>query len=394
MFLSIFAVTIAAAVTVLNHDKTAWDRWRMAGQIWSEWVHALAQAPAPIPSTPPNWHGDWTEVRDRLYGGVVDDLPASGLGADVGRDYGIPITDIPMHFTYVEIPPSPELTCPSPTPTEYNCERVGAAMFRPRALGRLDAIRRGAVDGGLAVAGPGACSTTVDVLRGVASITAHESRLEGRLPASWGGCFKQGDLVAVVHVSIPVEQRALHRSVPAGHPDLVGMEAALDMTGQDMTVGRDVDATAAQGIAAAEVQFTPELTATANYPGVAVRADELELNSLSLTATGLTRPHEIGSSSATPTEDEALQLGSGDFQSLETACKEGVGTGGGLAEDCATAVELAAPGQLETARNMDVRREDATGTQPGSGVRAGKTNAGTLDILSGYCHGCEPWENP
>lgn len=432
MFLAFFAVTISAGITVYSHHKTGWDRWRLAGQIWAEWVHALAEAPHPIPFTA-NWAGNWQAVVDNLYcrpspcadrdaTAAAAGLPTSGLGEDPTINLGIPVAGEAMHFSYVEVPPSPELPCPTTMPLEYSCDRVGVAMFRPDSLGRLDAIRRGTIDGGLgtlAVAGPGACSRGASVLRGIELLTTPapstptdltttpEARLESRLPASWGGCFQEGDLVALVNVSIPHEERALHRLPPAGRPDLVSMEVNLDMANENMTVegtphpgpaaagnflqrsqnSRDVEAAAAQDIRAVDVQFRPSST-DVDAPGTAVRADFVALGSLTLSSPTLTRPHEIGASSATG--DETLQIvDRGDFKTLEASCED---VGG--ADDCTTSLDLRTEtvGSLNTAGRMEVRRETGTAVTRGSGVYVKrKTNAGRLEIQSGYCHGCERW---
>ena len=392
MFLSIIAIMTAAAITIYSEYRLGWDRYRMAGQIWAEWVHALDRA-----DILPLWAGgDWTAVRDDLYGGATTDLPSSGLGGDAGFSAGINIADVPMLFGVVAVPPAPDLEpsyCQSlgliGAPPEEQCHQAGAVRLRPLSPGRLDAIRRGAIDGGLgniAVGGPGG------VLQGAESITQYEDVLELR----FGDAFQDGDLVALTHISIPRTERALHHRAPAGRPDLAGMQADLDMGGQNMAVdgtppwnvapadSPDVEAVQLAGIRRVEVSFAAPSTSLPDDLEPAVRADIVVARSLDLTSDNLEWAHEIGvrRGLVSALEDEALRIASGNFESAETQCDRV-----DALEHCVTAAELEA-GNLDMTMHMEVHRED-TSTPTGSGVNAGTLNANILNILSGECHGCD-----
>ena len=393
------AVTVAAAITVYGEYKLGWDRWRMAGQIWAEWVLAIDRAEIPASWT----GGDWTSVRDGLYGGVTTGLPAAGLGGDAGRDFGIAVAEVPMRFTVVEIPPAPDLPvsyCASPglilAPPEDQCLPVGAARLRPASPGRLDAVRRGAIDGGLgniAIAGPGGA------LQGSEAITDHEAVLA----VGFGDPFVYGDLVAITHVSIVRRDRALHRRAPAGRPDLAGMQTDLDMGGQDMTVAGappwgvtpadslDVEADRLEQIGQAEVHFEAPPTLDPEDLEPAVQANFVVVGSLALISGGLERPHEIGVRGGvlSNAEDEALRVTNGTFASAEVKCDR-VDAG----EHCSTAADLVA-GNLDMVQHpygtigiLTVHREDGVAAPDGSGVRARTMHANRLE-LSGECHGCE-----
>ena len=343
-------------------------------------------------------------MRDGLYGGVATELPAAGLGGDAGRDFGIAVADVPMRFSVVEIPPSPDLPvsyCASPgligAPPEEQCHRVGAVRLRPSSPGRLDAIRRGVIDGGLgtiAIAGPGG------TLQGAESITDHETELER--PTGFNDAFQHGDLVAITHVSIPRRERALHHRAPAGRPDLAGMQTDLDMNGQDMTVegtppagvlpedSLDVEADLLTGIQRAEVFFEETTTSGADDLEPAVQADFVVVGSLSLTSGSLERPHEIGVRGGvlSNAEDESLRVTNGTFASAEVKCDR-VDAG----EHCATTADLVAA-NLDIVEHpygsigiLTVHREEGANAPDGSGVRAGTMHAGTLTMTE-ECHGC------
>ena len=398
LFVSFIAITVAAAVTVYGEYKLGWDRWRMAGQVWAEWVQALDRAAIPATWT----GGDWTSVRDGLYGGLTTELPAAGLGGDAGRDFGVSVAEVPMRFTVVEVPPAPDLPvsyCASPgligAPPEEQCQRVGTVRLRPASPGRLDAVRRGAIDGGLgniAIAGPGGA------LQGSEAITDHEAVLA----AGFRDAFVYGDLVAITHVSIVRRDRALHRRAPAGRPDLAGMQTDLDMGGRNMTVAGappsgvapadslDVEADRLEQIGQAVVRFEAPPTSDPEDLEPAVQADFVVVGSLSLVSPNLEWAHEIGVRGGVriDTDDEALRVTGGTFASAETKCDRVDAD-----EHCATTADLVA-GNLDMVQHpygtigiITVHREEGTNAPDGSGVRARTMHANRLE-LSGECHGC------
>ena len=391
MLLSVVAITFVAAFTVWSQYKLGWDRWRLAGQIWAEWVHALDRATIPF-----GWvGGDWTAIRDDLYGGATDGLPVSGLGGDGGLQFGASVARVPMQFHYVEVPPAPDLPagyCASPgligAPPEEQCLHVGAARLRPQSRGRLDALRRGIIDGGL---GTVAIADAGGTLIGSESITDFEDLLVTR----FGGPFLAGDIVAIAHVSIPRQERALHHRAPAGRPDLAGMNADLDMGGHDMSVeGRpplgvapedslDIETGGFNQVTQVDVHFRAPPTFGADDLEPAVRADFVVSRGLSLVSTNLERAHEIGvRPGALPPGDEMLHTLNARFSSAETTCDD-VAAG----EHCVTTTDLDTA-DLDTADHLRVHREDTGTGITGSGVRTNAAHIGHLNIISGVCHGC------
>ncbi len=379
MLLSLVALMIASSVVVFKEHKLGWDRYRAAGQIWGEWVLALPRAPNAIPAA---WAGgDTSAVQADLYGGIADTLPVSGLGADTGLVYGIPVADEAMHFTYVDVPSIPGETCPPPAGSTYICERVAAAMLRPESRSRLDAVRRGVVDSGLSTVA--IFDGTLGTLVGADGITAFETEMAGRLPASWAG-FRDGDLVAVAHVSVPRNERALHHTPPPGRPDLARMRTDLDMGTQELVVEGDrVEAVGAR-LGNVGVTFEPSSSSTADDPEAAVRADLVVAGSLSLTAPGLARAHEVGRRDGifVPGNEGLRITGNGTFATAETQCLL-VEAG----ERCVTTGHVDVQ-SIEIDRDLTVLQEPVG--SGGSGVHAGSLHATTLTI-TGRCNGCDNW---
>ena len=434
MLLSVVAVTFASAVTVIHAHRGAWDQYRMAGQTWAEWVLALNRAPHLETRTA--WTGgDAESVCQNLYHDPVSTaspctatgLPVSGLGADPNLDYGARVADEPMHFAYVEVPTVSGEVCwvpATPAPTagdrtcgctgtgtpagcaaatpDCTCERAGVAVLRPRSLGRLDAIRRGATDGGLTALGV----VRGGVLAGPDAITAFEDEVESRLPSAWSTAtppapvLEEGDLVAIAHLSIPYVERGLHYEAPPGRPDLARMQTGLDMDGNTLTVeGDHVEAREAKDIRDSTITFEPSSSSTDDNPESAVKADLIVAQSLSLTSSSLARPHEIGKRRGfdmNAAQDETLRItGSGTFASAETNCRSMPGfvsspvstTPPLAAERCVLAGGTSVR-RLEIGDDLNVKRDSGSGDADGSGVRAGIANIKELKISTGKCHGC------
>ena len=398
MLLAVTAMTMAAAWTIIEHERGSWDRHRMAGQIWAGWVHALARAP----EIPDSWTDErWHAVKN-LYvaaGLPTDLLPVSGLGADPDdpRDgsslaYGIPVTNRPMYFSYVEVPPSPDLSCSTipnvgaPPAPAYECERVGAAIFRPRGgtpaqrLSRLDAMRRGAADGGL---GALAVADRSGTLQGARTIVAFEAELERRL--SW--TFEEGDLVALVHVSIPREERALHRRPPPGRPELAGMQTDLDMGVSPLDVrGQTVEVDRIEDVDNANIRFTATSApdAPAGSDGPAVRVEEFVVRGSRLHLTSRAEAHGIGTPLVRPgdPEDTSLKTRTGDFATFSVNCLDFPAAD----ERCVRTRDLTAR-TVRVRGNLGVHSGDGAS---GSGVTARDTFARDLQALETPegCHGC------
>ena len=430
MFLSMIGITLASMWTVWEHYRLGWDRWRMAGQIFAEWVHAMdgrgdaigqslnwSQLPGG------GWSGGWDAIRDDLHGGSAADLPVSGLGADAGLQFGSRIADEAMQFSFVHLSPSAEISadvCEDPATLtaryEERCRQAGAALLVLPGPGRLDAVRRGLIDGGLesvAIADAGGDLLGPDAIVRHQGWLTHAHRfgsfLAGLSPPPGAGKFPPHAVVALTHVSIPRHERALHRTAPSGRPDLTGMRADLDMGGpggrDDVTVmGRDrrgnpdadtpdVEVDNVEGIARADVNFRP---VSGGDMGPAARAGIVVAASLSLTSTaGPPREaHAVGIREAGLPDglDETVTIeGNATVASAETACdRQDAGQRCVAAHTLTGRVPPNPPtGVLESRGPLRVLT-DTTGQTEDSGVIAETMRADTLD-LSGVCNGCAPF---
>lgn len=432
MFLAFIAITVGSALTVLEHDRRAWDRWRMAGQIFSEWIHAMdgrgdeIRAAIDWTVTPGGgWSGDWAAVRDLQCATPPcphGHLPISGLGGDASLYsglYGARIATEAMRFSFVHLPPTSDVSpddCLSPgsitAPYEEQCLQAGAGVLIPSgpdgrpSPGRLDAIRRGLIDGDLetvAIADANGDLQGPDAIVQQQAWLTHAHRwgtfFAGLTPAPAAGKFPAYAVVAVTYASIPRQERALHRSAPPGRPDLAGMQTDLDMGGpggrDPLTVmGRDrrddpdpdrpdVEADNVAGVAQATVDYTP---ATSD-PEPAVRADSVEATSLTLTSTaGPPREaHTIGVrvSGDPDAFDEVLSIaGNATVADAETSCvRQDTG------QRC-VATETLTGDTLESHGPLQVHTNQTGLSNEDSGVIAREFRANTLN-LSGECHGCQ-----
>lgn len=93
MLLAVTAMTMAAAWTIIEHERGSWDRHRMAGQIWAGWVHALARAPeitaTSAPDAPAGSDGPAVRVEEFVVRGsrlhLTSRDEAHGIGTPLVR---------------------------------------------------------------------------------------------------------------------------------------------------------------------------------------------------------------------------------------------------------------------------------------------------------------------
>ncbi len=338
LFLSVIAIGMAAAWTLYDQYLLGWQRDRMAGQVWGEWLQVLDGA-----TIPPAWAGGGPTAVAALTGA---DVPLEGLGPGSGAGMPQDLRFADMAFSYVLVPPDTGLACPSPTPGVYVCDRVGAGRLRPETLSRLDAVRRGAIDVGLRDM---AIADSVGVLEGAEAVVAYEAELVSRL-----GAMQQGDLIAIAHLSIAREERALHRSPPPGHPDLARMNADLDMGLQNVT-----------GLTGSSVEANS--VAAAAGSAATAQADFAVVGSLSLTSTTLT--HDIGESGG---ENEVLRIRNGNFRAGEVDCAAVPASEACSKSLRADAADMHMPGETLTVSDGIVSENKAVGTL----------------TVSGRCRGC------
>lgn len=194
---------------------------RQAGRQWGLWFIGMHKAVQRIPSSalPAGWTGDAAGLAALSAARPGrDGVHLSGLRTEGPR--------VEMHFGVIEIPYDETAVPPVMI-------RAAFTRLRPLEAVRTDAVRRGAVDAGLAdVAeiGPGG------VVIGAADMARRRAAIDAALAAATPplAALREGDFFATSDVAVRRPVHALHRRPQAGHPELSAMHVDLDMDGNDI----------------------------------------------------------------------------------------------------------------------------------------------------------------